>query len=312
MDLSIIIVSWNAKEFLWQCLRSIYNTTRGVTFEVWVIDNNSSDGSPEMVEKEFPQVNLVCTGANLGFAKANNIGIRKSSARYVCLINSDIKVLDGCIDLLCNYMDQHPKTGIVGPRTFHPDMTPQQSCAEFPSIWSSLTFALGLSKIFPKSKVFGHMYTKYWPFDTLQKVDMLRGCFLVVCKKAIEQVGLLDEDFFIYMEDFDWCKRFWKAGWDVVLYPDAQVIHYQGGSSEKEPIKNTVERHRSKILYWKKHHSRIGVWYIITLELIRQLLHLIQNSLLYLFKSSARNALLLKMKGSVASIRWLMIDRLLS
>lgn len=308
-DLSIIIVSWNAKEFLRACLLSVYKTTPGIKHEVFVIDNASTDGSVEMVKKEFPQVNLTCTTKNLGFAKANNIGIRKSNSRYICLINSDVKVLDACVMLLINYMDQHPKIGVIGPRTFNPDMSPQQSCAEFPTFWNSATFAFGLSKLFPTSKYVGHTYSKYWPFDTLRKVDMIRGSFMMVRKKAIDQVGLLDEEFFMYMEDFDWCNRFWKAGWDVIHYPDAHVIHYQGASSDNDPIKNSIERYRSKLIYWRKYYGLAGACYITVLDCVRQLLKFIIGTLLYLYKPSSRNTFRSNIRESIYYIKWLILNR---
>lgn len=308
-DVSVVLVSWNAKGVLRQCLRSVYDTIREATLEVWVIDNNSFDGSPEMVQKEFPKVNLLCTGDNLGFSKANNIGINKSNARYICFINSDVIVLEDCIDLLFRYMDQHPKTGMVGPKILNPDMTLQPSCFALPTPRNIIPFIFGLSRLFPNSRLLGGFAGRYRPYDTIRNVEMLSGCFWMARAIAIQDVGPLDESYFMYMEDFDWCARFWKAGWPIVYYSEAGAIHYKSGSSVNEPIKNCVERRRSQIHYWKKHHGARGAEYVAVMESIRELLRLIQYAFIYLFKSSRRNGLLQMMRESVASVWWLLFGR---
>lgn len=311
-DLSIIVVSWNAKEFLRECLNSLYETIRKVTFDVWVIDNDSSDGSPEMVKREFPKVNLICTRANLGFAEANNIGVRKSNSRYVCLVNPDVKVLDGCIDLLCAYTDQHPQIGIVGPKILNPDLTLQPSAYGFPTPWNSLTHALGLHKIFPQLKLFRGPYRKYWPYDTVRNVDVLSACFWVVRREALDQVGLLDKDFFMYKEDFDLCRRFGEAGWYVVYFPEAQAVHYGGGSSSNAPANFTIEGPRAQIQYWKKHHGKAGAFYISLMIFIYHMLCIIQGIIWCIIKPSNRMIVVPKIKKSFVRVLWLLTGRVFS
>lgn len=308
LDLSVIIVSWNSKEFLRQCLQSVYKTTRKVKVEVWVIDNGSSDGSQEMVRNEFPNVKLVCSSSNLGFAKANNIGIKKSTARYLSLVNPDIKILNGCMDRLFAYMDKNPIVGIVGPRILNLDMSLQMSAYGFPNIWNSLCNALGLDKFFPKLKLFRGPYKKYWPYDKVLSVDVVSGCFWMVRREAFSQVGLLDEDFFMYREDFDLCKRFRKKGWDVVYFPEAQAIHYGGGSSSNAPVKCVIEGHKSFILYARKHHGELGKLYIILLIFIRQSLRIIQDTICCVIKPSKRVTFVQKIKQNIAGIQWLVTN----
>lgn len=305
-ELSIIIVNWNAKKFLYECLNSIYTTTNKTKFDIWVIDNNSSDGSAEMVEKEFPEVNLICTGVNSGFAKANNIGIRKSNSRYVCLINPDVKVLNNCIDLLVSYIKQNPRIGIIGPKILNPDLTLQSSAYGFPTIWNSLIHSLGLHKTFPRSRIFRSFYRKYWPDNMTRQVDVLSGCFWVLRRKAIKKVGLLDEDFFMYREDFDFCRRMLKAGWDIVYFPEAQAIHYGGGSSSNTPISCTIESLRASITYWRKHHGEMGRLYIQLLSFIRQSLLFIQGVIYYIIKPSKRKEIIRNMEQNIAGLRWLL------
>ena len=166
VDISIIIVSWNTKILLQTCLQSVYDTIRHITFEVIVVDNDSSDGSVEMVTKEFPQVKLICNKKNLGFAKANNIGIKVSQGNYICLVNSDVVVLNNCIETMFSYIDSHPTIGISGPKVLNPDKTLQRSFKRFPTIWNALCRASALDTLFPKSKSFASAQMTYFSGDT--------------------------------------------------------------------------------------------------------------------------------------------------
>ena len=303
-DVSAVIVSWNARGHLVNCLNSLLANKRG-RCEIIVVDNNSTDGSPEMVESQFPQVKLIRNKENLGFAKANNIGIRVCTGRYICLINSDVIVLDGCIDKLMEFMDKNQLAGMAGPRILNPDHTLQFSCFHFPGIRNNLSQALGLNKLFPKSSFFSEQTMKYWPHDCERKVDVLNGCFWMVRRKAMDQVGLLDENFFFYGEDIDWCKRFNDAGWEVKFYPGAEAIHFGGASSGNAPIRFYIEMQKADLQYWRKHHGRLGrsaYWMII---LLRQLVRLPVYVLVYIFLHGARSNAVFKMKRSIACIRWL-------
>src|SRR5271170_7602 len=250
VDTSVVIVSWNAKRFLEECLVSLRDCPSTRTIEVIVVDNASFDGSPEMVTAEFPHVKLIQTGANLGFAKANNVGIRISGGRYVSLINSDAKVLGNCLDVLADYLDQHPDVGNVGPKVLNGDMTLQGTCRRFPTLWNNFCEAVGLSKIFKNSNVFTDEHMNDFAHDRELDVDVLVGCFWMVRKEAFGEVGLLDEDFFIYAEDVDWCKRCWEGGWKVSFFPGAEAVHYRGGSSSNDPGRFSAEQYRAVLQYW--------------------------------------------------------------
>lgn len=256
MDLSIVIVSWNAKRFLKECLESLVSNS--VKIEIIVVDNCSSDGSPEMVESSFPGIKLIRNDWNLGFARANNQGIRASKGRYIALVNSDVKFVEDCFSTLVRYMDEHSDVGVVGPRMLEPDMTVQPSCRRFPSLWNNFCEAARLHRIFPQSRLFSAQHMRFFPHDTTRDVDVLAGCFWLVRRETFEAVGLLDEEFFIYSEDVDWCKRCWKAGWRVVFFAGTQAIHYRAGSSANDPVRFALEQQKSVLRYWRKHHGRLA------------------------------------------------------
>jgi len=305
LDVSVIIISWNAKEQVRNCLNSLSNPN-SYTQQVIVVDNASLDGSADSVANEFPQVKLIRNTDNLGFSRANNIGIGQSTGRYLCLVNSDVIVLDDCIDTLVKFMDSNPSVGMAGPRILNPDRSLQVSCRHFPSVWNNLCQALGLNYLFPKSAFFSEPFMKCWAHDVERKVDVLSGCFWMVRRKALDKVGLLDEDFFIYGEDIDWCKRFHNAGWDVVFYPGAEAIHIGGASSGNAPIKFYLEMQKADLHYWRKHHGRIGRAGYLTIILIRQTLRVVFGAIRYITRPSARESTCFKLKRSLACVRWVL------
>lgn len=258
VDVSVVIVSWNAKGFLKECLQSLADSAASRRMEVIVVDNASSDGSPEMVEQEFPHVELIRSKENLGFAKANNVGIRESTGRYVSLVNSDVRILGDCLGQLADYLDHHRDVGNVGPKILNRDLTLQSSCRQFPSLWNNFCEATGLNKAFRGSSFFSGEHMFYFAHDRELPVDVLVGCFWMVRREAFEKAGLLDEDFFIYAEDVDWCRRCWDAGWRVVFYPGPQAIHYRGGSSANDPARFALEQQKAVLHYWEKHHGLAG------------------------------------------------------
>jgi GT2 family glycosyltransferase len=262
VDISVVIVSWNAKQYLEECLTSLTSPSPKRPTEIIVVDNASKDGSPEMVQASFPQVKLIQAGQNLGFAKANNVGIKESLGKYVCLINSDAKTLGDCLDILADYLDRNPDVGNVGPKVLNGDLTLQSTCRKFPTLWNNFCEASGLSKVFAKSAFFSDEHMNAFKHDRELDVDVLVGCFWLVRKDTFEEVGLLDEDFFIYAEDVDWCKRCWDGGWRVRFFPGAEAVHYRGGSSSNDPGRFRAEQHRAVLQYWAKHHgpaAQVGI-----------------------------------------------------
>ena len=305
LDVSVIVVSWDAKKHLIDCLNSLIENQDGYSQEIIVVDNNSSDGSAGTVEKEYPQVKLIRNEENLGFAKANNIGIEAGSGKYVALVNSDIVVLGDCIKKMIEFMDRNPLVGMVGPRILNPDRTLQVSCKHFPSIWNNLCQVLGLNYVFPKSVFFSDWFMDYWSHDEQRSVDVLSGCFWMVRRAALDEVGLLDEKFFIYAEDIDWCRRFCQAGWDIKFYPDSEAIHFGGASSANAPVSFYIEMQKADLQYWRKHHGRSGkliYWMII---LLRQLVRVPVFALRYLIRAKNRDTARFKFKRAFACIGFL-------
>ncbi|HMD84904.1 MAG TPA: glycosyltransferase family 2 protein [Terriglobia bacterium] len=260
MDISVVIVGWNTKLYLEQCLDSLAAAPPRRSMEIIVVDNASTDGTPEMIEARFPGVKLIRSGENLGFAKANNLAIRQCRGRYISLVNPDVKVLPGCLDALADFLDQHPTAGNVGPRILNPDGSLQSSCRRYPTLWNNFCSAAGLATAFKKSRVFAGEHMFYFPHDRTAPVDVLVGCFWMVRREAFEAVGLLDEGFFVYGEDIDWCRRCRKAGWQVVFFPGGEAIHARGGASATDPVNSAVVQQRSVLYYWSKHHGVLGRW----------------------------------------------------
>lgn len=302
---SIIIVSWNAKDFLLGCLQSLITEMSNYQTEIIVVDNASTDGSKKAVRQQFPFVKLICNETNIGFAKANNIGIMLSSGKYVCLINSDVTVKSGCIDLMCAYMDKHSTVGILGPRILNEDLSLQPSCMEFPALGKSFYKALGFHRISPRSIYFPGNSADGLRQDTPSSVDVLSGCFWMVRREALKQVGLLDENFFMYLEDVDWCKRFHEAGWKVVYFPHAEAIHYGGGSSSNSPVRFFRELLRSRLLYWRKHHGRARQMAILLISLLNLTVRIFSGITLYVFKASERITILSYLKRNVVGFLFL-------
>lgn len=255
MQLSIAIVNWNTRDLLRQCLDSVFENLDGVESEVIVVDNGSSDGSTDMVRAHFPRVNLIDAGENLGFTRANNLAYRESSGDYFLLLNSDTVVQHGALATLVRFLDENPVAGAVGSRLLNPDHTLQRSCSPFPTPTSELFDALYLSKLFPKSRIFGSYAMSYWDFDRVREVDFAGGSCLLLRRTALEQVGPLDEEYFMYSEEADLCYRLKLGGWKVYFQPEARVVHYGGQSSRLDVNRTSVELYRSKYRFMKKHYG---------------------------------------------------------
>jgi hypothetical protein len=272
VDISVVIVGWNARPYLELCLQSLANQPPHRSMEIIVVDNASSDGSAEMIEARFPQVKLIRSSENLGFAKGNNVAIRQCRGRYIALVNPDVIVFPGCLDSLAEFLDQNPKVGNVGPRVLNPDRTLQSSCRRFPTLWNNFCSATGLAGRFKNSRFFAGEHMFYFPHDRTLAVDILVGCFSMIRRETFDAVGLLDENLFMYGDDVDWCRRCWKAGWQVVFYPGAEAIHDRGKITAPYPVRFAVAQQRSVIYYWTKHHSLIGVLAVRGIMLSRHLL----------------------------------------
>jgi hypothetical protein len=259
MDLSVVIVCWNAKHYLELCLESLAKAPPRRSMEVLVVDNASTDGSVEMIETKFPWVKLIRSSENLGFAKGNNVAIRQCQGRYIALVNPDVIVLPGCLDALADFLDHDTKVGNVGPLILNPDRTLQSSCRRFPTVWNNFCSATSLATAFKNSRFFAGEHMFFFPHDQTLAVDVLVGCFSMIRREAFDAVGLLDEGLFMYGDDVDWCRRCWKAGWQVVFYPGARAIHDRGKITAPYPVRFAVAQQRSVLYYWTKHHGFWGV-----------------------------------------------------
>ena len=253
---SIIIVNWNTREILRDCLRTVYEQTQDVEFEVIVVDNASADGSADMVRTAFPQATLLANCANRGFAAANNQGLQLAKGRYVLLLNSDTLVLDGAIEKMVSFAEAHPEAAATACRVVNRDRTWQSTCFLFPSALNLLIAALYLNGLFPRNRFWGRERMTWWDGQEARAVDVVAGCFILVRREAIAQVGVLDESYFMYGEEADWCYRFRKAGWKVLFNPAAQIVHLGGVSSAQLKGPMCLQLRASILLFLRKHYGR--------------------------------------------------------
>jgi GT2 family glycosyltransferase len=307
--ISVIIVSWNASALLRDCLNSIQETGGSLVQEIIVVDNASSDGSAAMVETEFPEVQLVLSKENLGFARANNVGLKRASGDYLALVNSDVVVHPDCFERLVTFLDLNREVGLVGPKVYGRDGQLQRTCRRFPTIWNTACRSFALDSVFPQHPLFSGREMRHWNPETQCEVDVLSGCFWLARRAAVEQVGDLDERFFFYAEDMDWCKRFWDRRWKVVLMPTATVTHYDGGSSANAPLRYSIQLLRANLTYWKKHRGWMGQAVFYLLSVLHHAFRLLFRGLRQLFGRDPNGERTYKCRRSFVCLRWLLTGR---
>ncbi len=256
MDLSVVIVNYNVKYFLEQCLRSVYKSGAGLEMEVFVVDNNSVDGSVEMIRKKFPGVILIANPENLGFSRANNQAIKKAIGTYVLLLNPDTVLEDESLPRVFSFMEQHPDAGALGVKMLdgQGNFLPE-SKRGLPTPGVAFFKVFGLSALFPKSRSFGKYHLGYLDSDQTHQVDVLSGAFMLLRKEALNKTGLLDEDFFMYGEDIDLSYRITKSGYRNYYYPGTRIIHYKGESTKKSSINYVLVFYNAMIIFARKHFS---------------------------------------------------------
>lgn len=260
MDLSIILVNWNTRQILRDCLQSIYEQTRGISFEVIVVDNASTDGSSQMVREQFSDVILIENTQNRGFAAANNQAIVRAKGQFILLLNSDTVVLDNALCKTLEFARQHPEAGVVGCRVLNADGTLQPSCFMYPSVLNLLLLTTYLSRLFKQHRFFGRERMTWWDRSDEREVEVVTGCFMLIRRETMERVGLLDEDYFMYGEETDWCYRVHLAGWKLLFTPRAEIIHLGGASSKKVRPQMILQLRGSILLFMKKHRSMPAYW----------------------------------------------------
>lgn len=270
MDVSIVIVNWNTCGVLRDCLSSIYRETEDLSFEVIVVDNASSDPSIEMVKSEFPRVTLITNSTNRGFAAANNQGVKISRGRYVLLLNSDTIVCDKAIERTVDYADQHREVAVVGCQVWQNQHTIQMTCRSFPSLLNVLLSSFGLLSTFKCNRFLGREEMPWWRRDSERQVDVVSGMFMLVRRDAIHDVGLMDEVYFLYFEETDWCYRFYRAGWRAVFWPGARIIHVDGGSksTNQDEVGMSVQYQKSLLTFFKKHYGNTSYFAVRVLRVI--------------------------------------------
>lgn len=250
MDASVIIVNWNTRDLLLQCISSVYGTIKNLLFEIWVVDNGSGDGSVEAVRNRFPDVKIIENRENLGFARANNQALRQMKGRYAVLLNSDTILTEGAIEIIINFMEENKSVGICGGQLLNADGSKQNSIANIPTFATELLNKSLLRRLNPR-KYPG----KEQEFKEPVEVDSVIGACMVVRKEAVDDVGLLDEDYFFFFEETDWCLRMKKRGWKIFHHPDAKIYHLQGQSAGKVNIRARIEYWRSRYIFFQKNYS---------------------------------------------------------
>lgn len=250
---SICIVTCRARDLLKDCLQSICVNTR-TPYEIIVVDNASKDGTVEMLRRDFPFVRLIQNDHNAGFGRPSNQALRVSSGKYALLLNNDTIVLPQAIDLLVAFMETHPDAGICGPKVLNRDGSMQKQCRRsYATPWDLFCYFSGLAALFSKSRLFARYLVTYADANATMAVDSVSGSCMLVRRTLMDQIGLLDERFFAYQEDTDYCFRANHAGWRIYYHPDAQIVHFAShGGSRVDPFRSIVEWHKSYLLYYRK------------------------------------------------------------
>ena len=266
MKLSVIIVNYNVKFYLEQCLLSVFKATKDIDTEVFVVDNHSRDGSVDYLTDRFPSVNIISSNHNLGFARANNIAIRQCSGDYVLLLNPDTIVGENALDEVVAFMDAHPKAGGVGVCMLKVDGTPaMESRRGFPTPLTAFYKMSGLCARFPKSRRFGHYYMGYLPWNSAEKIEVISGAFCMVRHEALDKIGLLDEDFFMYGEDIDLSYRLLKGGYENWYVP-ARILHYKGESTHKSSFAYVHVFYDAMFIFFRKHYGHLSLLFSVPVK----------------------------------------------
>jgi len=288
LDLSIIIVNFETYDLTKQTIESVINHDQPFEYDIYLVDNASKDGSIERLQEDFYKesqdglIKFILNNENMGFAFANNIALKKTNSKYVLLLNSDTLILDNCLEESMSYMEAFEDIGALGCKVVLPDNSLDKACRRsFPDFNVSFYRMTGLSHLFPKSKRFGRYNLTYLNENGTYEVDCIVGAFMLVRSKTIREVGLLDETFFMYGEDIDWCYRINAAKWKIIYFGNEKIIHYKGASyNKKQKIKLTYEFYRAMYIFYNKHYkdgypwittaaTYLGIWGICGFKLFK-------------------------------------------
>lgn len=273
-DLSIIIVNWNVKNLLAACLRSVLDTSKELVLEIIVVDNNSTDGTVDLVRREFPQVLLIANDANVGFAGASNQALAICRGSYILLLNPDTVVLDDALVRMVDFLESHPEIGLIGPRLQSPNGDIQYYCARsFPTPIDWFWYYSFIGQLFPGSRFFGTLHLSYWDHKNSRQVEALAGAAMLMPRQTLEEVGFLDEELPMYLEDIDYCYRVCMTGKQVYYLAEARIVHYGGQSSIKVPNETKILVLEAHTLFLRRYGRRFDALLfrlvVIAAELIR-------------------------------------------
>lgn len=259
-ELSVVIPSWNTKEYLSACLAHLAAADKP-SCEVIVVENGSQDGSREYLEREHPEVHLLANAKNEGFARGSNQGMRVARGRYVLLLNTDTEVAPDAVMRLVRFLEEHPGYGAVAPRLVHRDGTTQRTVQEFPTLKTALFFSTPLERWFPHSRELERYFMRAWDQESSRDVDQPPAAVLLLRKSVLDQVGLFDEELWLFYNDVDLARRIRAAGWKTHYLAEARVLHHVGGSTRKF-ADFVATWQRDRLRYYRKHHGRLGAWWL--------------------------------------------------
>jgi GT2 family glycosyltransferase len=257
IDLSVCIVTYQASDWLKGCLESLYENTQNLNLEVIIVDNGSTDGVQDMLSQDYPEIHFIGNKTNEGYTRPMNQSLGTAQGRYLMQLNPDTVILPGAMDQLIDFLDEHPQVGICSPNVLNRDGTFQRQCRRGePRPLAMLGYFFKLTKLFPNNKALGGYLLEYLDEDATSEVVAVSGSCMLIRKEVIDKIGYLDEKFFAYQEDTDFCLRARQAGWEVYYFPEAEIIHYGGqGGSRVEPYRSIVEWHRS---YWRLYNKHLA------------------------------------------------------
>jgi len=287
-ELSIIIVSWNCKDYLRRCLESISKFPPGCSYDIILIDNASSDGTVEMVQTSFPGIKLIINDSNRGFAAANNVALKHFISQFYLLLNPDTEVYDNSIQSLIDIAKRNTEVWGIGPAIINGDGSPQRTGVRFPNNWNIFSESLFLDKLFPHSKLFGRHRQLYHNPNIERELDYVKGSCILLHNEAIKKIGFLDEDYFMYFEETDWCYRVRKAGKCILYSPLATIKHYGGGEFGHFDKHKIIHYHKSLLLFYHKHYSALRSFTLRNILIIRSLIRLCIWSIIFILQPSMR------------------------
>ena len=283
IDVSIIIVNYKTCELLCNCIQSIISETKIYSYEVIVIDNASKDGSANIVKKKYPHIKLIENKTNKGFAYANNQGINITKGDYILLLNPDTVIIQSAIDKMIHYIKSNTHINALGCKLLNADMSLQPSCYRFPRLLPLIANILHLWIILPLRKTFLLSSLLNKGYEDIHPVDCVRGACLLTYKGIFKEIGLLDESFFMYAEETDWCYRLKKSGYSLYYFPEAKIIHYQGQSSKINYTTNMIQRQESIKIYYIKHYGKTVANIYLLLMFINNLIKIVEYSIVDIF-----------------------------